>query len=66
MIDGTALQDVLRARHYFCPLNKKDVAEVKYFFKNNKWMNGCPFYLEWPYLTIPDMIKDKITKSFLK
>ena len=27
---------------------------------------GCPFYLEWPYLDIPSMVKDKITNYTLK
>lgn len=53
-------------RRTFDPASKKDIEEYKYFLTNNKWKNGCPFYLDWPYLTIPDMIKDKVTKFTLK
>ncbi len=53
-------------RRVFNPANKKDIAEYRYFVKNGKWQNGCPFYLDWPYLTVPDMIKDRITKHMLK
>jgi homoserine acetyltransferase len=28
--------------------------------------DGCPYVLEFPYLTIPDMIKDKLIHKFLK
>ena len=46
--------------------SKDDLDLVKNFFLKKQWGNeGCPFYLEWPYLTIPDMLKDKITKHYL-
>jgi len=32
----------------------------------NRWEDGCPFELVWPYLSIPDMIKDQIIKNYLK
>ena len=34
---------------------------VKRFIKDQTWGNdGCPFYLEYPYKSIPAMVKDKI------
>jgi hypothetical protein len=53
-------------RRFFNPANKHDIKEFRYFMGNGKWPNHqCPFYLEWPYLTIPDMIKDIFTKYTL-
>jgi hypothetical protein len=51
----------------FDPSNKADLAIFKEFLETGRWgLNGCPFLLTWPYLTIPDMIKDKVTKHVLK
>ena len=56
-------QKVLESRHTFDTNSKSDLEEYKYFLTNNKWRNSCPFFLEWPYLTVPDMVKDKIIKN---
>lgn len=53
-------------RRIFNPADKKDVEDYRYFVVNGKWKNGCPFYLDWPYLTVPDMIKDRISRHALK
>lgn len=53
-------------RHEFDPSSKSDMVVARRFFHNNKWEDGCPFFLEWPYLDIPSMIKDKITQYTLK
>ena len=34
--------------------------------EQSKWGYPCPFFLEEPYITIPDMIKDKFIKHMLK
>jgi hypothetical protein len=50
-------------------LNNKDDIEVyrQFLINGNKWgPNTCPFILEFPYLTTPDMIKDKLVRKFLK
>jgi hypothetical protein len=53
-------------RRTFDPGNKKDINEFRYFMANHQWpQRQCPFYLEWPYLTIPDMIKDKFARYTL-
>jgi hypothetical protein len=50
----------------FNPANKKDREEYKHFLEKKAWKSPvCPFVLEWPYLTIPDMINDKLTHYML-
>lgn len=47
--------------------NETDVEAYKSFLKTNSWgKNACPFVLEFPYLTVPDMIKDKMIHHLLK
>lgn len=48
--------------------NKKDIEIYKSFLETNSWKvsGSCPFNLEYPYLTVPDMIKDKLIRKFLK
>jgi hypothetical protein len=49
----------------FDPTNSKDLAEFNYFKTNNKWEVNCPFDLEWPYLSIPEMIRSKLIDTYL-
>ena len=56
----------INQRHLFDPSSKEDLKLVRYFLHNHKWEKNCPFYLEWPYLDIPNMIKDKIVNYTLK
>jgi hypothetical protein len=59
------LETIIRPKRFFNEKSKADIAMAKEFFKNHSWAGGCPFILEYPYLTIPDMIKDKmIHKAF--
>ena len=61
------LAQVQRQRIRFSPDDKKHVEQYRNFLVNRKWDTlGCPYELEWPYLTIPDMIKDKIINYYLK
>lgn len=61
------LAQVQRQRIRFDPNNKDHNEFYRNFIKNQKWDTpGCPFELEWPYLNIPDMIKDKIINHYLK
>jgi hypothetical protein len=63
----SVLIQVLRQRTKFDASNKQHVATYKEFIVKRKWENlGCPYELEWPYLGIPDMIKDKIINHYLK
>lgn len=60
------LASVQRQRILFDPSNKEHIDVFRKFIISNKWDNGCPFELVWPYLSIPDMIKDKIINHYLK
>lgn len=60
------LETLIRQKRFFSESSKQDIKLAKQFFENHSWGgDGCPFILEYPYLTIPDMIKDKmIHKAF--
>jgi len=46
--------------------DNKHMNIVTKYLKNNAWgKEGCPFVLEEPWLSIPDMIKDKIVRKHL-
>jgi hypothetical protein len=47
--------------------NKRDIELYKNFLITRRWgATGCPFVLEFPHLTIPDMIKDKMMHKYMK
>ena len=53
-------------RHFFDAKSKDDMRLAKDFFIKHAWgSNGCPFFLEVPWLNVPDMLKDRITKHYL-
>jgi hypothetical protein len=62
------LEAFKKQKRYFDLNNKADVELYRQFLINgNKWgSTTCPFILEFPYLTTPDMIKDKLVRKFLK
>ena len=43
----------------------KDLREYQNYLRNKSWGKGCPFELEWPYLSIPEMIQHKIISTHL-
>lgn len=46
--------------------SRVDLEEYRYFLEQGKWKNGvCPFEVEWPYISIPNMINEKITRHYL-
>lgn len=61
------LEAFRKQKRYFDENNKDDIETYKqYLVNNNRWGEvGCPFILEFPYLTTPDMIKDRLIKKFL-
>lgn len=57
----------IQQKRFFNVNEKKDVDVFKKFLKNRAWgKTGCPFILEEPWLSIPDMIKDKLVRHYLK
>jgi hypothetical protein len=64
------LNEQLANRKIFDPSNSEHLKLVRIFMQENAWKNTsamgtCPFLLEWPYLSVPDMIKDKIVRNLL-
>lgn len=60
------LDSKLSEKRFFDPKSKRDMEVATSFFKTHSWGHtGCPFYLEFPYMTIPDMMKDKIIHKTL-
>ena len=52
-------------RREFDPSSKQDLLELKYFKKNRKWKQGCPFYLEDPFIEVPAMCYHRYTEYML-
>jgi len=51
-------------KRVFDVANKEDLKLYKHFIEHKSWgRNGCPFELEWPWLSIPDMISHKIAEA---
>lgn len=61
----TILDKGARSRVVFDPANKAHLAEVKFYIDNKKWKNGCPFYLEHPYVEIPAMVANRFLEHSL-
>lgn len=53
-------------KRFFDPAKKEDVLEYKYFLDNNRWETNCPFILEWPYLTVTDMIRTHLIDCYIE
>ena len=62
------LEAFKKQKRYFDINNKTDIELYRQFLINgNKWgPTACPFILEFPHLTTPDMIKDRLVRKFLK
>lgn len=52
-------------KRYFNPNAKEDIKEYQFFLENNRWKDRCPFILEWPYLTIIEMVRSKLIDSHI-
>lgn len=51
----------------FDPKNKDDLRAYKHFLLTNSWgKDTCPFELEWPWLSVPDMLADRLAKHVLE
>lgn len=61
----TNYQLIHNQKRSFDPKNKKDIEAFRTFMADNKWGGPCPFILEEPYLTIPDMLKDRYIRHQL-
>ena len=62
-----SMRDRFVTKRIFNPKDLEDLKAYKYFLKHNNWgKNGCPFELEWPWISIPDMIAHKIAEQAVK
>ena len=59
----TNYQLMQNQKRTFDPKNKQDLKLFKLFLADSKWGGPCPFILQEPYLTIPEMLKDKYVRS---
>mgnify|MGYP003338171561 CR=1 FL=1 len=60
-------QKAFTQKRVFDPNNQKDIESYRMFLIESRWSaSGCPFILENPYISIPHMIQEKITKNVLK
>ena len=64
-LKGFRLSHHVWQKRYFDPYSKEDITEYKYFLDNNRWKNRCPFMLEWPHLTITDMIRTRLIEAHI-
>jgi hypothetical protein len=55
------------AKRFFDVNNKEDLKMYRNFITTGGWgINGCPFELEWPFISVPDMLAHKISEYAVK
>lgn len=60
------IERMIKTKILFDVSDTKHVARYKKFLATGAWGGeGCPFVLEFPHLSIPDMIKDKLIHKLL-
>jgi hypothetical protein len=59
------LSEVSYIKENFDPNNLDHVNHYKYFLEHNRWSVSCPFRVEWPFVTVPELIKDRLIKKYL-
>jgi hypothetical protein len=59
------LSEVTYIKENFDPNNLDHVNHYKYFLVNSRWKGSCPFRVEWPFVTVPELIKDRLIKKYL-
>ena len=53
-------------KRYFDPRKLEDLLEYKHFITKGNWKHGtCPFRLQWPYLTIPNMLHEVVARHYV-
>ena len=59
------LSEVTYIKENFDTNNLDHVKHYKYFLENSRWSGSCPFRIEWPFVTVPELIKDRLIKRYL-
>ena len=49
----------------FDPANVEHRAAYRKFLSTGKWITGCQFRLDWPYLTIPAQCESRMLHFYL-
>jgi hypothetical protein len=66
MSQSKKLRNFIRSKKPFEVDSKQDLEVFSNFLKHGGWgKEGCPFVSEEPFISIPDMIKDKIARKYL-
>lgn len=61
------LETHLKPKRHFDVTSRHDLRLAKQFFETWSWGgNGCPFVLEQPHLSVPEMMKEKIVHKLFK
>lgn len=56
----------IKPKRIFDPRNRDDLLEYRHFITKGSWKNGtCPFQLQWPYLTIPNMLHEMVARHYV-
>lgn len=59
-------ETIRKTKRVFNPTNESDKILYRDYLRNKGWgVDGCPFILEFPHLTIPNMISDKLINVLL-
>ena len=54
-------------KRYFDPTSNADLKAYASYRETKRWTSsGCPFVVEWPFLTAEAMILDKIMNAHIK
>lgn len=61
----TTFRRSFNPRREFDPSSNEDLMELKHFRTTGKWKNGCPFYIEDPFIEVPAMCYHKFTNYML-
>ena len=61
----TTFRRAFNERREFDPSKKHDLLELKHFKQTGKWKEGCPFFLEEPFIEVPAMCDSKYTNYML-
>ena len=59
-------ETIRKTKRLFDPISEVDKLIYREYLRNKGWgVEGCPFILEFPHLTIPNMINAMLIHQFL-
>jgi len=53
------------AKEKFDAGNTKHLEEYRFFIKNQRWKDRCPFQLEWPFVSVVALMERKIIDHYI-